>query len=123
MDESQGRKGSQPTGGVGEGVRTGIGILSAVKDALEETFAELLEGNELSGERARQLVRDAGQQVQSSLEEARERFDFVPRGELEQLRRELSELKRRVDVLERGLTGDDDGPPRLGADEIPDVGA
>jgi polyhydroxyalkanoate synthesis regulator phasin len=114
----------RPAGGVGEGVRTGIGILSAIKDALEETVGEMLEGSDLSGERASQLVRDAGQRLQSTLEEARERFDFVPRDEVEQLRRELAELRRRVDLLERGggKAGAEE-PPRLGADEIPDVGA
>jgi polyhydroxyalkanoate synthesis regulator phasin len=122
MEQTPDRSSGRGPGGVGDGVRTGIGILSAVRDALEETFGELLEGSDLSADRARQLVRDAGQRVQSGLEEARVRLDFVPREELEQLRREMAELKRRVDLLERSGSGGGD-PPRLGVDEIPDVGA
>jgi polyhydroxyalkanoate synthesis regulator phasin len=124
MEETGGPRQNRASGGISEGVRTGIGILSAVKDALEETFGEILEGSDLSSDRARELVRDAGQRLQSSLEEARERFDFVPREEMEQLRRELAELRRRVDLLERRGGGPEgSGPPRLGTDEIPDVGA
>jgi polyhydroxyalkanoate synthesis regulator phasin len=123
MDETRAERQGRASGGIGDGVRTGIGILSAVKDALEETFGEILEGSDLSADRARDLVRDAGQRLQNSLEEARERFDFVPREEMEQMSREVAELRRRVDLLERGTGGPEGGPPRLGADEIPDVGA
>ncbi len=91
--------------GIGEGFRTGIGILSAVKDAIEETFEEAVERGDLSQERAKAAVRDAATRVQHSLDDARDRLDMVPRREFEKLREEVAELRARVDALAGGTTG------------------
>lgn len=85
---------------LGEGIRTGIGILASVKDAIEETLAEAVDRGDLSQERAKAAVRDAAERVQNTLENARERFDMVSRKEFEVLQREVGELRARLDLLE-----------------------
>lgn len=89
-------------GTVSEGIRTGVGILAAFRDAVEETLQEVMDRGDLSPERARATMRDAAQRLTMSLEEARERLDLVPRRELELLREEVEELRARVDRLEAG---------------------
>ncbi|CAN5808726.1 hypothetical protein BH23GEM6_BH23GEM6_20350 [soil metagenome] len=107
-------------GGIGEGLRTGVGVLNAFREAIEETVSEAMEGGgDVSPERARALMRDAAQRVQSSFEETKERLDFVSRRELDELRREVAELRARVASLEAesappsatssGAEGDDEG--------------
>jgi polyhydroxyalkanoate synthesis regulator phasin len=98
------------SGGIGEGIRTGIGILNAFKEAIEETLEEAIARGEMSPERARIAMREAAERLQTSVGEARERFDFVSRREHEALQQEVAELRGRLDRLERG--GD---VPRLGS--------
>lgn len=99
MNENQERP--RGLGGIGEGLRTGVGVLNAFREAIEETIAETMEGSgEVTPERARALMREAAGRMQSSLEETRERFDFVSRREMDELRREVSELRQRVAALE-----------------------
>jgi polyhydroxyalkanoate synthesis regulator phasin len=86
--------------GFREGVRAGIGILAAMKDAIEETIDDLRRRGDLSPERAREVMRGAMDRAQSAMDDARERFDLVPRREFEQLRAEVAELRRRVSDLE-----------------------
>lgn len=89
-------------GGIGDGIRTGVGVLNAFRQAIEETLSEAMEGGDVSPERARQLMRDTAQRVQSSLDDTRERFDFVSRREIDELRAEVAALRARVSVLEGG---------------------
>ena len=94
------RKGRGSVGDeVREGIRAGIGILSALKDAVEETVDDMLERGELSPERAREAVRTTMDRAQTTFDEARTRIDFVPRREFEALQAEVTELRRRVDAL------------------------
>ena len=97
MSEEQ-RKSS--IGGIGDGIRTGIGILSAFKDAIEETLEEAVKRGDLSPERAGQTMRDAAQKVQESFDGARERFDFVSKAEYDELKAEVALLRERVARLE-----------------------
>lgn len=87
--------------GLGEGLRSGIGILTAFKDAIEETIQEATERGDLSPERAGQALRDTVRRVQGGMDEARERLDLVPRKELQALQAQVAELRRRLEVLER----------------------
>ncbi len=46
------RESRRPGGGLTEGIRTGIGILAAVKETIEDTIQEAVERGDLSPERA-----------------------------------------------------------------------
>lgn len=87
--------------GVSDGIKQGLGVLSALKDALEEALTEARERGDLSPERAREAVRAAMSRVQEAAGEARERFDVVPRKEYDQLQATVEELKVRLENLER----------------------
>jgi polyhydroxyalkanoate synthesis regulator phasin len=90
---------------VREGIRAGIGILSALKDAIEETVDDMMERGELSQDRAREAVRTTMERAQSAFDEARVRFEFVPRREFEELAEDVRELRRRVVRLEADSHG------------------
>lgn len=91
--------------GIGEGIRTGIGMLAAFKEAVEETLQEAIDRGDLTQERARATLRDTMGRVQESLDDARERFDVASRRELDELRAEVRALRDRVDRLENGGDG------------------
>jgi polyhydroxyalkanoate synthesis regulator phasin len=108
-------------GSLGEGVRTGIGILTAFKEALEETLKDASERGDFSPERAKHMMNDAVHRAQESLEEARERLDFVPRKEFDALRREVAELK---EMVRGGASGPSaPSPDRVAAGDSPAAGA
>ena len=85
---------------VGDGIRQGIGVLSAFKDALEETINEARERGDLSTERAKAVMKGALERAQTAASGARERLDFVNQSELEALQQAVEELKLRVAALE-----------------------
>jgi len=86
--------------GIGEGIRAGIGILTAFKEAIEETIQEAVDRGEMRPERAREAMQGAMSRAQGAYDDFRERLDTVPRKEYDELRRELEELRLRVSVLE-----------------------
>lgn len=92
---------------VSEGIRQGIGVLSAFKDALEETINEARERGDLSPERAKEVMSDALHKAQEAAGEARERLDFVSQKEFDVLRDAVDGLRERVDGLEARFRGDD----------------
>lgn len=105
-------------GSIGGGIRTTFGILSAFREAVEETFQEAVERGDIGSDRAKRVVQDAAQRVQTAFDETRERFEFVPRAEFEALRAEVAALRRRVEgvvdeeethVLGSEHEGDTDG--------------
>lgn len=105
------RKGRGSVGDeVRDGIRAGLGILSALKDAVEETVQDMMDRGELSPDRAREAVRTTMDRAQSAFDEARTRLDFVPRREFEALQAEVAELRRRVERAEgqggSGAAGD-----------------
>lgn len=85
---------------VREGIRAGLGVLSALKDAIEETFEEMMDRGELSQDRAREAAKTTMDRAQEAFEEARSRFDFVLRSEFDDLAEDVRELRRRVERLE-----------------------
>jgi polyhydroxyalkanoate synthesis regulator phasin len=91
--------------GIGEGIRSGIGMLTAVKEAIEETIREASERGDLKPERARQFLNDAMERAQEAVGDVRERLDFVPRKEFDELRAEVGELRRQLDSLRGGSGG------------------
>ena len=102
---------------VSDGIKQGLGVLSALKDALEEAITEARERGDLSPERAKEAVRSAMSRVQEAAGEARERFDVVSRKEFDQLSARFDELKVRLENLERrAAQGPGAGPTRTDAD-------
>lgn len=100
----------QRRGGIGEGIRTGIGILSALREAVEETLQEAVDRGDVSPDRARRAIRDMTERLSSTLEEARDRVDVVSRRELDELREEVAALRERVARLE--------GPPPAAGEQL-----
>ena len=92
------RKGAREK--VGDGIRQGIGVLSAFKDALEETIHDARERGDLSAERAKEVMKGALDRAQAAASGARERFDFATQADLDALQEGVDELKRRVSALE-----------------------
>lgn len=94
----------QPKGrvGIGEGIRAGIGILAAFKDAIEETINDAAEKNDLNPDRAKAALTGALDRAQGVFEDVRERIDVVPRKEFDALLAEVQELRRRLDRLDGG---------------------
>ena len=99
---------------MGDGIRQGIGVLSALKEALEETIQEARDRGDLSTDRAKEVVKEAVGKAQAAASGARERLDFAHQGELEALQATVNELSRRVAELEArvgGAEGDRDEDP------------
>lgn len=94
MDEQQKKSGM---GGIGDGIRTGLGVLGAFKDAIEETLQEAVDRGDLTPDRARQAMREAGQRLQSAFDDTRGRLDLVSRKEHEELRAEVQALQARLE--------------------------
>ena len=99
MDEQRRRP------GIGEGIRSGIGMLTAFKEAIEESIREASERGDLKPERARQFLNDAMERAQDAVGDVRERLDFVPRKEFDELRAQVEELRRRLDAHQGGPGG------------------
>jgi polyhydroxyalkanoate synthesis regulator phasin len=121
MDEQRGTGpgGARPAkgGGVSDGIKQGLGVLSALKDALEEAITEARERGDLTPERARDAVRSAMGRVQEAAGDARERLDFASRKDLDHLKDQIAELKVRLENLERrAAQGPGAGPTRSDAD-------
>lgn len=98
-----------------DGIRQGIGVLSAFKDALEETIQEARDRGDLSSERAKELMKDALARAQSAADDARERLDFVQQKEFDQLKDTVEELRDRLGVLETRVPPT--GPSAAGGQE------
>jgi polyhydroxyalkanoate synthesis regulator phasin len=110
MTEHDERQRSSVGDEVKEGIRAGIGILSALKDAIEETVQEMTDRGELSQDRAREAVRTTMNRAQAAFDETRVRLDFVPRREFEALKAEVADLRTRLSQHETRHPGTDDGP-------------
>jgi polyhydroxyalkanoate synthesis regulator phasin len=85
---------------VSDGIKQGIGVLSAFKEALEETIQEAKERGDLSTERAREVMKGALEKAHAAAEDARERLDFATQNELDGLKGTVDTIKERVSALE-----------------------
>ena len=90
---------------MGDGIRSGIGVLSAFKDALEETIKDARDRGDLSAERAKELMKEALDKAQSAASGARERLDFVNQTEFDELKKAVEALNQRVVELEARVPG------------------
>lgn len=100
-------------GRMGDGIRQGIGVLSAFKEALEETIQEARDRGDLSTDRAKEVMREALDRAQSAAEDARGKLDFAhqadldrARSDLDRLRASFDALRTRVDALEQHVFGE-----------------
>ncbi|MHB1192431.1 MAG: hypothetical protein ACYC6F_05225 [Longimicrobiales bacterium] len=81
---------------VSDGIKQGIGVLSAFRDALEETITEARERGDLSPERAKEVMRSALNKAQEAADGARERLDFVSQKEFDALAERVAALEERL---------------------------
>ena len=108
------RKGARDS--VSDGVRQGLGILSAFKEALEETINEARERGDLSSDRAKEVLKGAMARARTAADEAKERLDFVPQKDFDALRARVDELKVRLENLERRASQDPAAGPVSGGE-------
>ena len=101
---------------VSDGVRQGLGILSAFKEALEETINEARERGDLSSDRAKEVLKGAMARARTAADEAKERLDFVPQKDFDALRARVDELKVRLENLERRASQDPAAGPASGGE-------
>ena len=99
--ESQGRR------GISDGVKQGLGVLTAFKEALEETIHDARERGDLSAERAKELLHGAMAKAKEAAGEAKDRLDFVTQQEVDHLRARVEELKARLDKMDQKGQADD----------------
>ena len=102
---------------MGGGIRQGIGVLSAFKEALEETIQEARERGDFSTERAKEAMKGALSKAQSAASEARERLDFVSQNEFDALRGAVDAIVERVAGLEQSVFGEVRAEPEPGGSE------
>lgn len=106
-DSNEGRSGPEDPGDkdrttrerMSDGFNRGLGVLSAFKEALEQTISEARERGDFSVDRARDAMKSAVDRAREATSDARERFDFVSAAEFD-------ELEARVRALEERLGGD-----------------
>lgn len=96
---TEGEKRKDPGDAVREGVRSVIGILGALKDAVEDTFEELRTGGEATPDEDRDAARSTFRAAQDAVEDVRDRLDFITRKEFDALREEVAGLEARVNAL------------------------
>lgn len=99
MDEQHGSE-PQRRPSIGEGIRSGIGVLTAFKEAIEETIQEASARGDLSPDRAREFLGTALHRAQDVAGEVKDRLDLVPRREFDALREEVDALRARLEALE-----------------------
>lgn len=113
-DEGTGANGSGDDAGGGpksgksrmkDGFRDGLGVLSAFKDALEETIHEARERGDLSADRAKDVLKDTLDKAQTAAEGARERLDFSTQGEMESMQAAVADIRERLAALEESVFG------------------
>ncbi len=90
---------------VGDGIRQGIGVLSAFRDALEETIQEARERGDLSTDRAKEVIKEALDKAQTAAEGAREKLDFATQADMEGVSAAVDSLRSRISSLEESVFG------------------
>ena len=93
-------------GSIKDGIRQGLGMLTAMKDAIEATINEAKERGDLTPERAKEVMRSTLEKAQEKAGEAREALDFVKQKEFDVLNAVVDRLKTRVADIEREMGGD-----------------
>ena len=90
---------------VSDGIKQGIGVLSAFKDALEETIQEARDRGDLSTDRAKEVMKEALDKAQTAGEKARDRLDFPSQADMDSLKGAVQSIRDRVSELEESVFG------------------
>ncbi len=80
-----------------DGIKAGLGILGALKEALEETFEQAMKEREFGPDRARDAFKETVRRAQATMEQTRDRFDFVPRRDFDALKAQVDALRHQVE--------------------------
>jgi len=102
-DEAGSKKDEGGAEGIKGGIRQGLGMLAAMKDAIEETLKEAKEHGNLTPERAKDVMRSTLEKAQEKAGEARDALDFVKQKEFEALKELVERLDARVADIEQKL--------------------
>ena len=97
-ERSTGDRTHDPDGGISDGLKQGLGALSAFKEALEETIHDARERGDLSTERAKEVLHGAMAKAKEAASEAKERLDVATQREFESLRSKVEDLRVRRDA-------------------------
>ena len=89
-------------GGISDGLKQGLGVLSALKDALEETIHDAKERGDLSTERAKEVLHGAMTKAKEAAGEAKDKLDVATQRELDTLRAKVDDLRVRMDKADTG---------------------
>lgn len=81
---------------VSDAANRGMGMLSAFKEALEETIHEARERGDLTTDRARDAVKSALNKAKAASSDAREKFDFVSQSDFDGLAARVADLEAKV---------------------------
>ena len=104
--------------GIKGGIRQGMSMLNAIKDAIEETLNEAKDRGDLSPDRAKEVMRATLEKAQAKAGEARDALDFVKQKDFDGLRSVVDGLKKRVKSVERSLGLEaEDGPEEPDGEE------
>ena len=95
--------------GVSDGLRQGLGALSAMRDAIEETISEARDRGDLSADRAKHAMRRALDRAQSAAGDARERFDFPTQKDFDALEARVAAVESHLGI-EPAVSDPEDGP-------------
>jgi polyhydroxyalkanoate synthesis regulator phasin len=90
-DEKNGREG---------GFKQGLGMLSALKEAIEETIQEAKERGDLDPEKAKEFFRGAMEKAQEAAGEARTRLEDMRERDFPSIQEAMDDLKGRAQKLE-----------------------
>jgi polyhydroxyalkanoate synthesis regulator phasin len=85
--------------------KQGLGVLGAMRDAIEDTIREVKERGDVSPDRAREVVRNALDRAQEKAGEARDALDFVKQKEFDGLKEMVEDLASRMGIVEEKLGG------------------
>jgi polyhydroxyalkanoate synthesis regulator phasin len=95
------------------GFKQGLGILAAMKEAIEETIQEARERGDLDPEKAKEFFRGAMEKAHGAAGEARSRLEEIREKDLPSVQEAMEDLRGRVQKLEdafrrRGDPGGDE---------------
>ena len=97
-EAQEGTRPEDDEGRLKRGWNRGLGFLSAVKEAIDETLDEARDRGDLNPQRAKEIMREALDRAQEAAGEAKSRLEFVPRKEFEALQARVEALEAHLGV-------------------------